>query len=220
MPAIVFDFDGVIADSEPLHEDALRFAARTAGMDFTHERYLAAYVGLDDRDCFAAIAADHGRVLEAEALRALHRAKAERFAALLRTAPVRTFPGVAELARAAAAEGGAAICSGALLSEIAPMLNALGLRGVFGIIVTAESVARAKPDPEGYHLAVARLGRDARDCVAIEDTPKGIAAARAAGLRVLAVTHTLARGELGEADAVVESLAGLLPRQVCSLVGL
>lgn len=220
MPAIVFDFDGVIADSEPLHEEALRFAARAAGMDFTHERYLAAYVGLDDRDCFAAIAGDHGVVPDAETLRGLHRAKAERMAALLRGAPVRTFAGVAELARAAAAEGGAAICSGALRSEIEPMLGALGLGGVFSVVVTAENVARAKPDPEGYRLAVSRLGRDPRECVAIEDTPKGVAAARAAGLRVVAVTHTLVRSELAEADAVVESLAGLLPRQVFALVGL
>jgi sugar-phosphatase len=81
-----------------------------------------------------------------------------------------------------------------------------------GVLVTGETVARGKPAPDGYLRAAAALGLGAAACVAIEDTPAGIAAGRAAGTRVVAVTTTHEAPDLAGADAVVEDLEALVVR--------
>jgi beta-phosphoglucomutase-like phosphatase (HAD superfamily) len=105
-----------------------------------------------------------------------------------------------------------AISSGALRSDIAPILETLGIAECFDVIVTAEDVARSKPDPECYRLAHTRLnefrGLDLNpgQVLAIEDTPAGIAAAKSAGLRVIAVTNSYPASHLSQADHIVETL--------------
>ena len=105
-----------------------------------------------------------------------------------------------------------AISSGALRSDISPILETLGITGCFDVIVTAEDVARSKPDPECYRLAHNRLNEFWRldlspgQVLAIEDTPAGIAAAKGAGLRVIAVTNSYPAAHLSQADQIVETL--------------
>lgn len=209
--AIVFDFDGVIVDSEPLHERALREVARRRGMDFSHDRYLQVYVGFDDRDTFRAIAADHGRPLDDADLADLLAQKADVFEGLIADGQVSAYPGSAELVRAAADAGPVGICSGARRREIEITLSLLGLRDAVRELVSADDVARSKPDPEGYLLAARRLGVPASGCVALEDTPTGVRAARAAGYRVVGVCHTFDASTLREAHAVVPETRGLTP---------
>jgi sugar-phosphatase len=97
-------------------------------------------------------------------------------------------------------------------SEIDMVLRAAGL-DVFEVIVSAEDVTRGKPDPEGYLLALRRLRLPAADAVAIEDSPPGIAAAKAAGLSCVAVLGTAPRERLGQAEEIVPRLdAGLVDR--------
>ncbi|MCC6678335.1 MAG: HAD family phosphatase [Phycisphaerales bacterium] len=212
--AIVFDFDGVIVDSEPMHESALLEAARAMGLSFTHEQYVNAYLGFDDRDTWRAIAKDNGRTLsEAETAR-LNELKWTAVRRAMARGEPRAFPGSVELIRAAAERGPVGLCSGARQHEIDPILRRLGVLECFGAIVTADDVAVAKPDPAGYALTARRLGVAADRVkgfapVAIEDTLKGVKAARLAGYRVVAVRHSLVDAVFEEADVVADSTAAL-----------
>lgn len=212
--AVIFDFDGVVVDSEPVHYRAFQAVLGPMGLGFGWERYMAEYIGYDDRDGFRAAYADAGRPgpsgTEMEELVAAKTAAFEAEAA----AGLPVFDGVEALVRAlAGADVPLAVCSGALRGEITPTLDRLGLRETFAALVSAEDVAHSKPDPESYALAVRRLaaatGRELEPaaCGAIEDTPAGIASARGAGLRVLAVAHTHPAEALGEAQRLRERLA-------------
>lgn len=212
--AIVFDFDGVIVDSEPMHEGALLEAARSLGMSFTHERYVHGYLGFDDRDTWRAIAKDNGRTLSEADTARLNELKWIAVQRAMERGEPRAFPGSVELIRAAAARGPVGLCSGARRHEIEPILRRLDVLACFRTIVTADDVAVAKPDPAGYRLTAARLGCTADRSpgaapVAIEDTLKGVKAARAAGYRVVAVRHSLPEAVFDEADLVVNSTAAL-----------
>ncbi len=187
--AIVFDFDGVIVDSEPVHEEATRRAVRAIGMDFSHEKYVEEYIGFDDRDLLLAIARDHGRELAVGELAELRRAKEGIVQSMLREGMAPAWPGSVELVRRSAEAGPIAVCSGALRAEIEPVLDRLSIRGLFRVIVSADDVSKSKPHPACYELTARRLGLAAASCVAVEDTPTGATAARDAGLRVVGVCH-------------------------------
>lgn len=192
MPAIVFDFDGVIVDSEPVHEAALLEAARTLGMSFSHRDYLDELIGYDDRDFYPALCRLNGRRPTAAEFASFFAHKKPAVRRALEGGAARPYDGSIALARAAADRGvPLAICSGALRDEIEVVLDRLGIASLFATIVSADEVVRSKPDPEGYALAASRLGVAPSSCVAIEDTPTGCKAALAAGLRVIAVGHSL-----------------------------
>jgi beta-phosphoglucomutase len=209
MPAIVFDFDGVIVDSEPMHEAAIRGAVRELGMDFSPEEYRTRYLGLDDRDIYAAVARASGRELGQREIAKLFELKWEHAQRQIAGGGVRPFAGSVELLRAACEAGPTAICSGALRREIDLILGALGVGGLVTTITSADEVAKSKPDPASYVLTAQRLGLPARECIAIEDTGKGVRSARGAGLMVVGVCHSMAAQELSEADVVVGSTAEL-----------
>lgn len=208
--AILFDFDGTIALSEPLHFAAFAEVLARRGIVLTEPAYYERYVSLTDRECLGRMIEDYARPdLRAE-LPALLAAKTEAMAdRLVRGVPL--CPGVRDFVAMAADRVPLAIVSGALRHEIAGVLERAGLERSFPLIVSAEDVSKGKPDPQGYHLAVDRLrGRTLADletsqCLAIEDTPKGIAAARAAGMRVVALPHTVRAVALAGADRVYPS---------------
>jgi beta-phosphoglucomutase len=138
--------------------------------------------------------------------------KANLFQEIIRDG-ISSYPGVVELIRSIrASRTPLAISSGALRSDIAPILETLGIADCFDVIVTAEDVARSKPDPESYRLAHTRLNKSRMlnllpgQVLAIEDTPAGIAAAKGAGLRVIAVTNSYPAAHLSQADHIVETL--------------
>lgn len=216
LKAIVFDFDGVIVDSEPLHHRAFNQLLRSAGVSIDYDTYLRDYVGFDDRDAVRAmlrgpmrrpdLAADDQRV------RAMIREKGDAFERVVAQG-VRAMPGSVELIRSAAAALPVAIASGATRRDIDLILGGLGVDHLFATIVTADLVHRSKPDPETYSLAVRQLADlhpdrtlTPADCLAIEDTAAGIESARAAGLHVLAVANTGPAASLGRAHRVVDSL--------------
>jgi len=207
MRAIVFDFDGVIVDSEPLHELTLLQAANQMGLDFTSERYWSHYIGFDDRDAFRAICADNQKdpaSIDYQRFCDLKQQSIEQ--AIARGEPA-AYPGVERLIRQAAEAGiPLAICSGARRHEIVPILRNLRLDGFFQTVVAADDVPRSKPDPTGYRMACERLGVPPRSCVAIEDTPTGAKAAWDAGLRVVAVCHSVSIVEFNEVSRIVEKI--------------
>jgi HAD superfamily hydrolase (TIGR01509 family) len=211
--AIVFDFDGVIANSEPLHFRAFRDVLAAHAIDLRQHDYYARYLGYDDLGAFAAIGADHGRSWSRTDLATMIVTKAERMEALERDASV-LFPGAADIVRQAADLVPLAIASGALHAEIRRVLDAADLTRCFRAIVSAEDTSASKPAPDPYERAVALLGATvvelrAADCVAIEDSRWGLESARAAGLRTVGVAHSYSAGELSLADLVVGSIAEL-----------
>jgi beta-phosphoglucomutase-like phosphatase (HAD superfamily) len=213
--AIVFDFDGVIANSEPLHFRAFRDVLADRGVTLTEADYYARYLGFDDLGAFRAIGRDRGQAWTPADLRSLTGDKAVRMEALERDAAV-LFPGAVEAIQRAAAVVPIAIASGALGAEIRRVLDGANLSHHFAAIVAAEDTAAGKPAPDPYQRAVALLsaavdGRalEPADCVAIEDSRWGIASALAAGLRAVGVTTSYDAGELAEADLIIGSLAEL-----------
>ena len=212
--AIVFDFDGVIANSEPLHFAAFRDVLAEEGVTLTEGDYYARYLGYDDVGVFTAIGAGRAAWGPTDIARLVAR-KAVRLEALEHDISV-LFPGAADAVRRAAAAIPVAIASGALGGEIRRVLEREHLAACFTAIVAAEDTPVSKPAPDPYRRAVALLAAAcggtlaAGDCVAIEDSIWGLQSARAAGLRTVAVTNTYESAAFdGAADLVIESLASL-----------
>lgn len=217
--AVIFDFDGVVVDSEPLHYKAFMQVLAPFGLTHDYAVYTERYIGFDDRDAFRAVFQDAGRPLSPELFERLLQEKQAAFKRLV-SQDLQAFPGVHRLVRDLHREGlPLAIASGAVRDEIVLMLHTLGLTEFFPVLVTADDVAHSKPDPESYTLAVKRL-RDRGDlpttssgppdgCLVIEDTPTGIEAAKAAGLFVVGVAHSFSQDDLGQADQVVPAVSDL-----------
>lgn len=215
MKAIVFDFDGVIVNTERWHYESLVAVTRTFDVDFDYAEYLRVYASFDDRDCFDfALRAKDASVEPAVSphqIEDLVAKKSEAFQTLVRQG-VQPIPGVRPIIEAAAAMGlPLAIASGALGHEIMQLLEATELTKYFETVVSADLVAKSKPDPESYAMAVQRLAAFHKDldlkpgdCLAIEDTVGGLKSASAAGLRTLAVCTTFGPDKLnGHAERVV-----------------
>lgn len=214
LQAIVFDFDGVIANSEPLHLKAFQLALAAEGVELSPADYYARYLGYDDVGLFEALARDRGIAMSGDEVRALVVRKGERMQDLLRSGSV-LFPGATEFIREAAAAVPIAIASGAMRHEIDEVIDAAGMTDLFATIVAAGDTPQSKPSPEPYRLALERLresvGRDidARRAVAIEDSRWGLESAHGAGLRLVGVTNSYPAHELTGAELVVESLQSL-----------
>lgn len=212
--AILFDFDGVVADNEPIHLAMFQRVLGEIGLFLSKEEYYAHYLGYDDKGCFAALLAARGRSATAAVIDDLVERKACAYLDSIQQHLV-IFPGVRELVREAAGRLRLAIVSGALRHEIELILEQAGIRKPFDHITSAEEISRGKPDPEGFLHALAALNRTrpagdpeltSEDCLVIEDSIPGIRAAHAAGMKVLAVANTHPIEELREAEAVTTSL--------------
>ena len=213
LKAIIFDCDGVIADTEPLHLAALQKTLAEENITLTEENYYRHYLALDDRGGFTRAFSENERLLTREKLAELITRKASHIEPAMRS-HLRLFPGVAEFIRASAAHYPLAVASGALRHEIEMVLEYGRIQDCFSIVVSAEDVERGKPDPESFIKALALINeRNAqsmspRECLVIEDSIHGIQAARAAGMKCLAVTNSYPKEKLSEADCVVSDLAG------------
>jgi HAD superfamily hydrolase (TIGR01509 family) len=212
--AIVFDFDGVIANSEPLHFAAFRDVLAAEAIVLTEADYYARYLGYDDVGVFQAIDQVAGAWAAADIARLVAR-KAVRLEELERHVSV-LFPGAADAIRRASAAVPIAIASGALGAEIRRVLERERLAGCFTAIVSAEDTPVSKPAPDPYRRAVSLLSQAcgaplaAAECVAVEDSRWGLESARAAGLRTVAVTTSYPAAALADAaDLVIPSLESL-----------
>ena len=207
---VVFDFDGVIADTEVLHLRAYQDTLSDWNLSLSRSDYFAYYLGYDDVGVITAVAHAQGRVLEETELTQLLSNKSRHFETLLRGEDV-IFPDCVGCIQRLSTQTKLAIASGALHHEISQILSANELQKYFEIIVAADHVDHPKPAPDGYLQAVAQLGqRDttpAAGCyVAIEDSRWGLEAARAAGLKTIGITNTYPASSLSIADAIVENL--------------
>ena len=212
MRAVLFDFDGVLVDSEPLHFRAMRDALVAEGFTIDEEEYWRHLLAHDDRGAIRIALERHGVPFDGARIETVTRRKAEAYEALLSDIPF--LPGARELARSLSAEVPLAIASGARRVEIEAILKAGGLRDAFSAVVGIDDVSRSKPHPEPYLTAMGRLtgrapGLQPGQCLVIEDSHTGIAAGLAAGMKVLAVTNSYPAAKLAAAHRVVDSLAGL-----------
>jgi beta-phosphoglucomutase len=211
--AVIFDFDGVIVDSEPLHYKAFQEVLEPLGIGFPWQEYVDTYMGFDDRDAFLEAFRAHGKDLDDRRLKHLVASKSAIFLDIVRNG-VRAYPGTVSLITSLNASGlPLAISSGALRSDILPILDILGITRCFPHVISADDVRKSKPDPECYSLAFRRLKQTHSllvstpdRCLAIEDTPAGIRSAKLAGLNVLAVTNSYSGKQLTEADYLTDSL--------------
>ncbi len=225
LQAVIFDFDGVITDSEILHFRAFNKVLARHDLELTKREYYSKYLGLSDVDCYHTLIAEGRLAIDESQVQDLVRKKARIFEELART-DGKIIEGVREFLDILAADKvRTAICSGALRAEIELILEDAKLRGFFEVIVSAEEVKRGKPHPEGFLLTLKRLNADdvtriaAQHCVVIEDSHWGLKAARAAGMQTIAVTNTYEAEQLASAgkvvarlsDLTIEDLVGLCP---------
>lgn len=204
-PFVIFDFDGVIADTERLHLAALQDALAPRGVTLAVEEYESRYLGFTDHDLLIALAGDRSMTWSAADVEAIVSEKGLAFDQLLARGPV-VFPSAVRcIDRLAGLDATLAIASGAFRHEIERILDTAGLRERFPVIVGAGEYAAGKPAPDPFLEAARRAGLPARSAVVIEDTPWGLTSARAAGCATIAVTHTYPRMSLA-ADLVVDSL--------------
>ena len=214
LDAIVFDFDGVIVDSEPLHYQAFVLVGKSIGFTFSWEQYLATYIGFDDRDAFRVMLESAGRDAGDAQIADLCTRKQAAFDAVALSGTSRetlAIPGALPLIdECHALDLPRAIASGATRQDIDLMLGLLQRGGHFEVIVTADDVERSKPDPASYALAAARLGVRPGRTLAIEDTVAGLTSARDAGLMTLALSTTADAEHLEPfADRVIDNLDGI-----------
>jgi len=214
LQAIVFDFDGVIADSEPLHLRAFQQILAEERIELSAADYYSRYLGYDDVGLFQALAADRAVTMTVRQVTELVARKGVRLQQMLHDDHV-LFPGAVEFIRTAAAEVPIAIASGALKPEILSIIEAAGIDELFTTIVAAGDTPQSKPSPAPYRLAFEQLraksGRqlDPRRCVAIEDSRWGLESAQGAGLRCVGVTNSYPANELPQAELVVSGLGAL-----------
>lgn len=228
LQAIVFDFDGVLVDSEPMHFAAIREVARELGVELDEKLYNRVFIGFDDRDAFRALLAMRdGGPADPDVIDASREGEVQRLCERKQEvfdraceAGVEPLPGVRELLDELAGELPLAIASGATRQDIDGILHGLGWRHRFETIVTADDVARSKPDPQTYALAVTQLAKRTSPRVlpstslAIEDTGTGLASAKSAGLRTLAVCTTSPASSLQAAERIAPSLEGVTMEQL------
>jgi len=214
LQAVIFDFDGVIADSEPLHFRAFQQALAEDGLELAAKEYYARYLGYDDVGMFQAFGEDHGAPMDAARVSMLVSRKGIKLQAMLNTGSV-LFPGAVDFVRAAASAVPIAIASGALRHEIDEVIEAAGVGNLFAAIVASGDTPQSKPSPAPYRLAFERLqdatgaALDPQRCVAIEDSRWGLESARGAGLRCVGVTNSYPADELTGAELVVNGLQAL-----------
>jgi HAD superfamily hydrolase (TIGR01509 family) len=200
--AVLFDMDGVIVDSEPLHVATFQAVLKRYGHDLTDDQYKQHFAGKTDEAGFKQY---FDYINETVELPVIMDEKARAYMELAADQMV-PYPGVVDCIRELARHAPLALVTGSLRAEAEITLRTFGIADCFQIVIAAEDIERSKPDPGGYLKAAAALRVKPADCVIIEDAPSGVAAAKAAGIRCVAVTNTHTAEELADATHIVSSL--------------
>jgi len=205
--AVIFDMDGVLVDSEPLHTRALTLVLGEYGLAWD-ERESRDFIGVTDVETFAALKARHGLPGDP---RAMASRWAECAGRLVRRHP-RPLAGVPAVPLALRERGyRLALASSSRPPLIAATLEAIGVETLFEVVVSAAAVGRGKPAPDVFLEAARRLGVPPARCLVIEDSHNGVTAARAAGMRCVAIPcETTRHQDFGHATARLARLTDLL----------
>ena len=214
--AVVFDFDGVLADSEPLHLRVYQELLAEENLTLPPAEYYARCLGYDDVGVFEALARDKGLRIGNGRIHELIARKAELFQRRAAAQHV-LFPGAAASVQAISAHCPVAIASGALRDDIETILRSTQLVSIFSVIVAAGETPQGKPAPDPYARALALLADRLKStmrperAVAIEDSHWGLESARAAGFRTIAVTTSYEARDLGSSDLIVPDISHVTP---------
>ena len=212
--AIVFDFDGIIVDAEPVHLKAFQEVLGRNGIFLSEEEYYEKYLALDDRALFSNILSDRNINFDESRVEDLMQKKSESYEKLIR-ADIKIFPGVIEFVNSVYKKYPLGIGSGALKHEIEFILDYVGIKDRFSTIVSAEDVKKCKPDPEVFVKALLEINKklpggskpiQPSECLVIEDSPAGIRAAKIGGMRTLAITNSYPGCKLSEANLIADRL--------------
>ncbi len=223
--AVIFDLDGTLADTEPLHFAAFAELLAAEGIKLTRDEYFSRLIGYNDHDCFQAVLAENGRPAGEDKIRELIERKARVYQHMIENRDV-LYPGAADFVRRCAERFPLMVVTGTLRAEAEMILGRAGLRDLFLDVIAAEDVERGKPEPDGFILALGRLGFLLRqrppiapsECLVVEDTHAGVEAARRAGMRVLALMHSAPEDEFSGADVIRPSFADTDLDQVLRLL--
>lgn len=199
LKAVLFDFNGVIINDEPIHEKLINQILIEENLRPKPGEFRQICLGRSDRACISEILSNRGRVVTESYLMQLMTRKAQAYLREmenLEKLPI--FPAVEDLIyKLRIAKVKIGLVTGALRSEVELVLNRVNFGQYFTIVVTGDDITASKPDPEGYLLAVQRFNEQFRDlnlqpseCLAIEDTPAGIQAAKSAGMQVVGVANS------------------------------
>lgn len=224
LAAVIFDFDGVLADSEPVHLAVFQTVLDSVGITLTPEEYYEKYLGYSDRDAFIQVFADRGVTMDPAGLEVLLETKKGLFPEAIGDHAL--YPGAAACIARVAAHVPIAIASGALRHEIELILDRSGQRAHFPVIVAAGETPRSKPSPDPYARAFELLKTSGAlpataspaDVVAIEDSEWGLQSARGAGLRTMAVLTSYGRDSLPSAETHLASIADVTIEHLEALV--
>ncbi|MCI0527144.1 MAG: HAD family phosphatase, partial [Nitrospira sp.] len=209
MRAIIFDFDGTIADTEGMHYEATRKVLEEEDLLLTREVFYERYLGYDDLNCFRTLLKDENLPVEEDRIQNLAHRKARYYQEYFKHHLI-LFPGVVGFIRKVAEKYVMAIASGALQNEIEFALEIAQIRDRFKIIISAEDVEHSKPHPQGFLKALKKINQEIMnssrwirpaECLVIEDSIAGVKAARSAQMKCLAVLNTYSEAELKSAGA-------------------
>jgi len=223
--AILFDFNGVIADDETPHVLCFQQALAEEGLLLTKDEYYGVYLGMDERTCAKILITARDGICDDSLLQRIMNRKADLFHASTTAHKPTLIPGVVEFVKTAKPTYRLAIASGGRREQIDAALTGTLIKQDFELIISAEDCPIGKPDPAIYRLTCERLNEvgaiscaiTPADCLVIEDSLAGIRSAKAAGMRVLALATTYPIDKLGEADAVLSSLHDITPDLAISM---
>ena len=210
--AVLFDFDGVIVNSEPLHFQAFVRTLAEHDILLTELEYYAELLGFDDKGAFKYIFEKYRKPLDSRTFLQVMTRKSKLMMQMIESKQFAALPGVEEFVRGLWRNYPLAICSGALREEIEAMLIGINLRDCFSVITAAEDVTVGKPDPMGYLLTTRLLAEKSKkklepaNCLIVEDAPSVTKSVRSVGFPVLAVTTSYPAEKLGDANWVVDTL--------------
>ncbi|MFO0707993.1 MAG: HAD family phosphatase [Nitrospira sp.] len=217
--AIIFDFNGVIADDEGPHVDCFCRALAAFGLSLSKEEYYGAYLGMDERTCTTQLLTARDGRADAEVVRQIQERKADLFRSHTARHKPELFPGVIEFVQQARRRYRLAVASGGRREQIDRALRETAIDGAFELIISADDCPIGKPDPAIYLLTLKRLNGlqprppllRADECVVVEDSKAGLLSAKAAGMRVVGLATTYPIDQLQAADLVLPSLVGIDP---------
>lgn len=219
--AVLFDFDGVIVNSEPLHFQAFAEVLAAEKIEMGEGEYYEEFLGFDDKGAFQHIFKKHNRELDPKTFLRVMTSKSRTMMDLIHRRQYQALPGVEEFVRGLWRNYPLAICSGALREEIEAMLEGIALRDCFSVIVAAEDVTVGKPDPQGYLLTTDLIGKKIgktikpKDVLIVEDAPSVIKSVNAVGFSTLGVATSYAIEKLNDANWAVKTLE---PKNVLKLI--
>jgi HAD superfamily hydrolase (TIGR01509 family) len=215
LKAVIFDFDGVIADSEPCHFAATNEALTNFGIQLKERDYYADYLGFTDYELFEAVGKKHKTDYKGVSIEQLMKQKAKAFEKLIKQSD-HLIDGIAELIEQLKKDKvKVAVNSGASLADIKIMLAGVAFENSFDVVVCADDIVKGKPDPQSYLLTLEKLNAvsdspiSAKQCVVLEDSRWGIISAKKADMHIIAVTNSYPAEELEDAEMIVDSVRQL-----------